>query len=79
MKPGEAHEHFLYVTLESKTGGVFVVKLKPLHGVVQMPKKEALGDVMVKKQEKSLYKCPLCHTCCTFAIKAYGNLLPDVM
>lgn len=52
-RPGEVHEHFLFFTLESKTGGIFVLKLKPLHGLLHVPKKENI-DVVVKKQEQKL-------------------------
>jgi hypothetical protein len=33
MKVGEVQEHNLYMTFETKTGGIFATKVKPIHGV----------------------------------------------
>jgi hypothetical protein len=43
----------LYVTFETKTGGIFVTKVKPVHGVQILTKRDTL-DVVLKKQDVKL-------------------------
>jgi hypothetical protein len=52
---GDAHEQFLYLTFESKTGGIFETKIKPAHGILNS-KQASIdpSDIVYKKQDIKL-------------------------